>query len=135
MAIISWDDKLSVNVNEIDGQHKKLIDMLNYLNDAMKAGQAKDVLGRILDGLISYTAHHFGTEEKHMVATNFPDYAAHKAEHEQFVTKVLEFKQGFDEGNAFVTMEIMQFLCDWVSKHILGTDKKYVPHFNGNGIS
>ena len=42
MAIIQWNDSLSVNVVEIDKQHQKLVAMINDLNDAMRQGKGKD---------------------------------------------------------------------------------------------
>ena len=47
MALITWNDTLSVNVEEIDQQHRTLIAMINELNEAMKLGKGKDVLGKI----------------------------------------------------------------------------------------
>ncbi len=43
MALIDWDKSLSVNVEEIDQQHKKLIAMINELNEAMRNGKGKEV--------------------------------------------------------------------------------------------
>jgi hemerythrin len=59
MALITWNDSLSVKVAEIDEQHKKLIAMINELNDAMRLGKGKDVLGKIVNGLVTYTTTHF----------------------------------------------------------------------------
>ena len=64
MSLIKWNDSFSVNVVKIDQEHKKLFEMVNELTDAMKAGHGKDVLGNILDRLISYTAFHFQTGGK-----------------------------------------------------------------------
>ncbi len=59
MPIMSWTDAYSVGVAEIDKQHKKLIDLINALHDAMSKGQAKAVIGKVLGELISYCASHF----------------------------------------------------------------------------
>ena len=99
--------------------------MVNELTDAMKAGQGKDVLGKILDGLISYTASHFQLEEKYFQQIKYPDAAAHKKEHAAFVQKVTEFKKEFDAGRVTVSVNILQFLSKWLQSHIKGTDQKY----------
>ena len=78
MALVTWNDSLSVNVAEIDQQHRKLIAMINELNDAMKIGKGKDVLGGIVNSLISYTATHFKTEEKYFAQFGYPDTEDHK---------------------------------------------------------
>ncbi|MDU9049133.1 MAG: bacteriohemerythrin [Candidatus Electrothrix sp. Rat3] len=134
MSLIKWNDSLSVNVVRIDQEHKKLVEMINELTDAMKAGQGKDVLGKILDGLISYTASHFQLEEKYFQQVKYPDAAAHKQEHAAFVQKVTEFKKEFDAGRATVSVNILQFLSKWLQNHIKGTDQKYSSFFNENGI-
>ncbi len=53
MALIQWDGSFSVKVAEIDQQHQKLVSMINDLNDAMKQGKGKDVLGKIVNELVS----------------------------------------------------------------------------------
>lgn len=134
MAYIILDEKYSVGVKESDLQHKKLVELINSLHDAMKEGKGKDVLARVLQELVKYAASHFATEEKYMTQFNYPGYSAHKAEHESFVTKVVDFQKDFDSGKAVMTLEVMSFLKDWLVKHILGTDKKYGPFFNEHGL-
>jgi hemerythrin len=49
MSLIEWTDNLSVNIDEIDTQHKKLVGFINELHLAMKGRKAKDVLGKIIE--------------------------------------------------------------------------------------
>jgi hemerythrin len=134
MSLIKWNEGFSVNVVKIDQEHKKLVEMVNELTDAMKEGKGKDVLGGILDGLISYTASHFQTEEDYFQQVKYPDAAAHKQEHAAFVQKVTEFKKEFDAGRATVSVHILQFLSKWLQSHIKGTDQKYSSFLNEKGI-
>ena len=134
MALITWDDSFSVNVADIDRQHQKLISMINELNDAMKQGKGKDILGKIVNGLISYTATHFKTEENYFERFGYPDANQHKKEHIAFVQKVSDFKNGFEKGKLSLSIEVMNFLSDWLQNHIKGTDKKYSQFFNGKGL-
>ena len=134
MALIKWDDSFSVKVAEIDKQHQKLIDMINELNDAMKQGKGKDILGKIIKGLVQYTATHFKTEEDYFKQFNYPHADTHKKEHDAFVKKVSEFKDEFEKGNISLTIEVMKFLSDWLRNHIKGTDKHYSRFFNEHGL-
>ncbi len=72
--------------------------------------------------------------EKYMKQWNYPGYVYHKGEHDAFVKKVAEFKAKFEQGQAAISVDILVFLKDWVSKHIQGTDKKYGPFFNKHGL-
>ena len=134
MGTITWNDSLSVKVLAIDQQHKKLIDMINELSDAMRSGKGRDILSKIISGLILYTGTHFKTEEKYFDQFEYPEAEIHKKEHEAFVLKVLEFKKGFEKGDLNLTVEIMDFLSDWLQNHIKGSDKKYSQFFNDHGL-
>lgn len=41
MPIIQWNDSLPVGVDAMDLQHKKLVNLINQLFDAMKEGKGK----------------------------------------------------------------------------------------------
>jgi len=136
MALFDWNEKFSVNVREIDDQHKVLVNYLNNLWDAMKNGKGRNVLGEVLDGMIRYTFIHFATEEKYMQKFGYPDFGTHKIEHDKLTQKAIEIQKHFQEapGEVTLTIETMKFLKDWLSKHILVTDKKYSSFFNENGL-
>ncbi len=125
---------MSVNVKEIDAQHKKLVQMLNELHDAMMQRKSKEALGKIIGGLIEYADVHFKTEEKYFDKFGYPETEAHKKEHSDFVKKVTDFKKGYDEGRLLLSMDVMNFLRDWLKNHIMGSDKKYSKFFNDHGL-
>jgi len=104
-------------------------------NQAMVQKKAKSVLESTLNRLVSYTLTHFTTEENYFSKTGYPDTGAHKSEHAGFVQKVSEFKKGFDSGRLLVSIEIMNFLVNWVTAHIKNSDKKYSGHLRANGIT
>lgn len=135
MALITWSDSLSVKVKQFDDQHKKLVDMVNQLFDAMKTGKGNQVMGDILKQLIAYTQTHFAAEERLMKQYGYPDFEAHKKEHNALVMQVLDLQKQFQEGKAVLTQNVMTFLRDWLSRHIQGDDKKYGVFFNGKGVA
>ncbi|MEW5747024.1 MAG: bacteriohemerythrin [Nitrospirota bacterium] len=135
MALMDWSDKLSVNIREIDEQHRKLISMINELHDAMKAGKGKEVVGPILTGLVQYVATHFATEERLMKTHAYPEYLKHKVEHDNLTRQALDLQKQFQEGKPVLTVELMTFLKNWLSSHILGTDKSYSPYLNSKGVA
>ena len=134
MAVILWNDSLSVNVAEIDQQHRRLIEMINDLNDAMRQGKGNDVLGATVNGLLAYAALHFKTEEKYFDLFGYPAAAGHKKEHADFTEKVSGFKDGFEKGHLGLTVQILNFLGSWLQNHIKGSDKQYGPFFNAKGL-
>jgi len=134
VPLFQWTKDLSVNIVEIDNQHKKLIELINLLHDSMKAGKGKDILGKILTDLADYTVYHFGTEEKMFQKYKYPASSLHKKEHDDLTKQVMDIKAKLDAGKSVITMEIMTLLKDWLSNHILQTDKRYSAFFNSNGV-
>jgi hemerythrin len=134
MGFMAWTDNLSVSVMEIDNQHKRLIDLINNLYDAMKMGKGKDVLSVTLDELAAYSVEHFSAEERYMQKYSYDGYTAHKAEHDAFIQKVTEFKQGFEAGKALLSIEVMNFLRDWTVNHIAEVDTRFGAFLNTKGF-
>ena len=130
MDLITWSSQLSVGVIEIDTQHKRLIDIINRLNDAMHSGKESEALGKVLTELVEYTVYHFNTEEHLMLQRNYVDSPTHKLEHKRFIETITGFKKKFDAGDVKISTDIMNFLRDWLTSHILKTDKKFAHTLN-----
>ncbi len=134
MAFIEWNDSLGVGVPTLDRQHQKLIGLLNGLHEAMRAGQGHAVLDQTIGELATYTQTHFATEESLMARHDYPEAAAHKAEHAALIDQVAEYRRKVEEGQLGVSTELIAFLKDWLQNHILGTDKRYGPHLTARGV-
>ena len=133
MAFFDWSDNLSVDVKASDDDHKKLIDMLNCLYVGMKNRQGKEVVGKVLDDLVCYTKFHFAREEEFFAKTGYPA-VEHKKEHKELVKQAEELQSRYKNGESALSIETLDFLRDWLTNHIQGTDKKYSSHLNANGI-
>lgn len=134
MSMMQWSPAFSTNIKQFDDQHKKLVEMVNQLHDGMKVGKGSEVLGPILNSLISYTASHFADEEKLMQQHGYPDFAKHKAEHDKLTKQVLDLQKQYQTTKTALSMAVMTFLKDWLVNHIQGNDKKYGPFLKSKGI-
>ena len=128
MEIIKWTDEYSVGINEIDNQHKGLVILINELFNLMSKGKAKDNLKEILDHITDYTKKHFLAEETMLIKYAYPDFEQHKLEHIKFVEQLNNLKSDFYSGKVTISIEILNFLKNWLINHIMHTDKKYSKH-------
>jgi len=132
LALLIWDAKqFGVEVELFDAQHRQLFDLINQLHDAMRSGQGKSVIGKVLTELRRYTVSHFGAEEDAMRKAGYAGLSQHQAEHRKFVAQVDDFARKYQEGNALLTMDVMSFLQDWLRKHIQSTDRSYSSELKG----
>jgi len=128
MSFMNWKDAYSVDVAQIDQQHRKLIDLINTLHEAMAKGKGKEVVAPVLAELIAYCGSHFAAEERLFEASGYPDAAEHKEKHRKMTAKVLALQKDMQAGKKAISMDVMTFLEQWLDKHILGTDKNYSPY-------
>ena len=135
MPLIQWNDQLSVGINSIDEQHKKLINMINALNNALAEGQANEVLAKIFDGLAVYTVKHFGYEEELFAQYGYTESQAHKNEHQALIKQVQSLRQKMIDGDFMISVEVMVFLKEWLTHHILKTDKAYSRFLVAKGVT
>jgi len=124
MSMFQWKQEYSVGHPQIDEQHKRLFELADELHAAMLAGKGKESLGKILGSLVAYTKAHFATEERLMQAHRYPGYAVHKAAHDTLTSRVIKFQKEFEAGHATITVDLLQFLKDWLTHHIGETDRK-----------
>lgn len=134
MPLVTWTDSYSVNVTVFDKHHQHLFSLLNDLHDAMLGGRGKDVLQKTIAELVSYTQNHFTAEEAALKRTGYPDLERHRAEHQRFAAQVQQFATDFASGKAMLTLEVLNFLRQWLQNHIVGTDQRYGAHLNRNAI-
>jgi hemerythrin len=134
MALITWSDKYSVGVLEIDTQHQKLIQLINGLHSHMLAGDAKEVMDKVLDRMIEYTGFHFDTEQRLMLEYAYPQSPNHIHEHEMLVETAVDLQNKFRSGKVQITMQTSTFLKDWLQNHILKTDKLFGAYLNSKGV-
>lgn len=124
-VIFPWTDAYSVGIPQIDTQHKGLIRFINDLHAAMAAGQGKQVVGKILDDLVRYTEVHFAAEEEMLRQKKYSKLPTHHGVHTKLTAEVIELRDKYRANKVTLTLEVMQFLKNWLSNHIMVHDQQY----------
>jgi len=121
--IFPWNEHFNTGIKIVDEQHRNLVDIINRLAKHVALGTESVELNTIFDELIEYTVYHFQTEEEiwHKYLPNDTLDLDHKAIHQQFVTKVLEFKA--EQESNKLTKDVLLYLAKWLASHILESDR------------
>lgn len=133
--VFDWKPEYSVNVEEIDEQHKKLVSLIDKLYNSIYSFKTREELGGILEELIEYADYHFSTEEKYFDKFNYEYSEEHKREHEIFREKMLDLNKKFKNKELEISFELIDFLEDWLLDHLMEQDQKYVKCFIEHGLS
>lgn len=132
--MIQWSSDFSVGVSKMDGEHQRLIDLINRLYAALKTGQAQSALSDILDELFDYTKTHFAAEEALLRLKRYPGLETQQHMHAHFVARISDMRDRFESG-ASLGVEALKFLKNWLLNHIQKVDAQYGPFLNDRGIS
>ena len=135
MVFIVWKNDMNIGVAAMDAQHQKLVQLINKLADAMSAGKGNEVLQSVLTELVGYIKTHFASEEGLLSTNKYPEYGTQKTEHDRFTKKIVDFQDQFRAGKIAISIELMNFLKEWLLGHIQGRDKLYGIFLNAKNIS
>ena len=129
---INWSEINSVNIKEIDAQHKGLVDIINELYDVDESDI--NIVDITIKKLIDYANNHLKYEEILFDKYNYPEKDEHKKMHNQYKEKINFFIKEYESGNKKILIEIKKFLVNWWLHHINNIDIKYSDFLNINGV-
>ncbi|MBW8886475.1 MAG: hemerythrin family protein [Fibrobacteres bacterium] len=123
-----WSPLYTVGVPDIDGQHKGLMCAMHeyYLCQSNEEhDQARGALGRLL----TLTVNHFQDEEELMRQARFPHIKDHMRTHRELLHVMDGLARKYLKApNTATAGRLCNFFRVWLTRHILGDDKKYVPY-------
>ena len=86
MNKISWSDSFSLDHEEIDNQHKSLLNLINKLSDNFENSD-KEFIASLIDEILNYTHYHLNYEEKLLQVSNYSELETHKQSHQRKGTR------------------------------------------------
>lgn len=127
MTVFQWDNNFITGIDEIDKQHKYLVELVNRLGSLLINNNLHyDHVDLILKELIKYAKYHFKEEEQNMTSCSVDTRhtSVHKKLHANFIKDVVEMTKSIDPKNENDFKKVFEFLMHWLTYHILGIDQE-----------
>jgi diguanylate cyclase (GGDEF)-like protein/hemerythrin-like metal-binding protein len=130
MHNLKWKPELSVGIENIDKDHKRLIELTNTLINAINNEIPPEELLKIFNELEAYTHYHFEREEafmnEHCTSADIHSMIQkHKEQHRYFIGELSKLKETLKRATSkSVAYEIVEFLLHWLLDHIINEDLK-----------
>ena len=121
--LLSWTPDLSVGIDVIDDQHKRIVQYINELHEA-RLRNDRQAIGQVVDGLVEYTLSHFSFEESMMAEAGYSLLPVHKKVHQLFDRRIREYQRLFAQGEDVAT-DLQGTLVKWLINHIKVEDNDY----------
>jgi hemerythrin len=125
MSIFVWDKSFELGIDEFDEHHRHLAGLLNKTFDNFTRGVSHESLEPILDELIDYATYHFAADEHWMNEHQYMELQQHPVEHAKFCRRVVEIQNDLHKSKVNLSLEVLNFLKNWLSNHIFNTDAVY----------
>lgn len=122
---IRWNESLAIGVEEIDEQHRELVQQFAGLLAACEQGRGREELKTLLGFLDWYVHRHFNDEEALQLRCGYPFYQDHRNQHQTFIARISSLQQQIDGGGVELShiVEINHLLYAWLVNHISGADR------------
>ena len=134
MQTMPWKERYSVGVEEIDRQHRGLLDIMNQITNSFEKKDDWQATSAIINSLIHYAYNHFATEERYMMEAEYPELSLHIGLHIGFMRKVFLMSEEYKQNGLALQKEILAYLTNWYSSHVLEVDRKYMSYIKNKGI-
>lgn len=131
LPLVTWTAAHEVGIAVIDRQHRKLAERLNDLATCLRRGDDPAAISAMLASVLSYTRHHFETEERLMDEHGFPEAAAHRAIHAHLLDDLRNFSAGCGTRSLSLTT---RFLQEWLLRHIDSVDRALATALRSRGV-
>lgn len=123
---IEWPESMLTGISRIDEQHQMLASMINQAQNRLTKHSSRTEIEAIIRDLMTYALFHFDTEEELMLAHNYDpiEKDIHCNEHRSFSAAIAEFQHNIRLGKLVSRDELLGFVKNWLTSHIMSTDKK-----------
>lgn len=134
---LEWDEKYSWGIQEIDDQHKEVINAVNELYVACKDNTIKENIIDLIEKLDYYISIHFKTEEKYAIVYGFKKIEQLLSEHKFFIGIYTEIKNIYKDYSLLnnssdsqykhvyiFAVHLNQTLIGWLNVHLNTIDKE-----------
>ena len=127
--LLQWSKDLAVGHPIIDSDHQMLVNIANDLEHAAHSGAGAEAVGRALGRLVQYIETHFKREEELFMESNYPHKEKHQQNHRDIEKLMRGFQAAFEQDPDAVDLDnLLNFLKEWLVKHIGKLDKGYAPY-------
>jgi hemerythrin-like metal-binding protein len=122
---LEWSDTLSVCIPEIDLEHRRFIQLVNGLNEAIIGRMSLEVIKNRMRLILEDAAAHFAHEEVLFKEWGYPEAGEHAERHAQITLVLREIMDHFDHRVEYEWIEAGLQVKQALIEHILAEDMKY----------
>ena len=129
MSLLKWKPAYSLAIPSVDLEHREMIALINECYSRLGGDRDKGAIEEFLGEIHSNISAHFALEEQMMRKAAYPEYEAHKADHENLLEEIRNLMDGFFHDPESGARQLQKSLGDWFGHHFATFDARLHDHF------
>lgn len=130
--LFDFQAEFLLGIDEIDAEHRTLVDLLNETHALISEGQREAARTRFVETLSAYVNEHFANEEAFMERIGFPGIEDHRKIHENFKASFNDLKPLIETYDDEAFRKALGDAFSWIVMHIGKTDRRYARFYLEN---
>ncbi len=124
-TVFEWDESFLIGIDELDYEHKVLIDDINRLHEELARHDQESEIEKYLGEIYTRMHAHFALEERVMKEHKYEFFDEHKREHDDLLDSFTEYMLKYlNDADVSSGAAVERSLKNWVVNHIITSDKK-----------
>ena len=116
MAYLDWNPAFETGIPGIDHEHRRLVDMLNSINESIVNEVDPREVADVLADFHSLAAAHFALEEKIMRDQKFAGLQERQQNHYRLLDEVRDIMDAHEDGSIGSGDSLPETLRQWLAK-------------------
>lgn len=125
--MITWLQSYETGFPTVDAEHKRLVEAVNQLEQALLNGTAKNNILDTVLFLANYATRHFASEEAIMQRVKCPAHAENAQAHHELKCRIQDWMvrlRADPSPSLTLLLEVHRELAKWLRMHMLRVDCK-----------
>jgi hemerythrin len=128
MTLLQWKPAYSLDIPSVDLEHREMIALINQCYESMGPDVDAAAIEEFLGEIHANISAHFALEEQEMRKAAYPEYEAHKEDHEDLLDQIRDMMDIFDEDTQAGLEVLRNSLSDWFGRHFSTFDARLHDH-------
>jgi hemerythrin-like metal-binding protein len=134
MAFFDWKEEYSGGIDDVDKQHKVIIELMNGLFDAIRYEKGESTTKKVFVELLKYANYHFHLESELFKRYQYVQIDEHIHQHQHFIDKIKNLMISDYLTDRNIPLETLHYLKSWFQDHMLKIDLEYCRFFQSKEL-
>ena len=124
MTLVEWQDEFKIGIDEVDFEHREMIDIINESYIEAKKENSSEAVMDFLGEIFEKISAHFALEEKLMRKWDYDQYEDHKEDHELLLDSIRDIMDEYMDSSSMDDEYFGELLKNWFVNHFASKDAR-----------